>query len=56
MTRINENFLQSIIYLYPSEDDALKNNEKGGTGFLLGMANDDDHITYKVLLSLVNIF
>jgi hypothetical protein len=41
MPRIPDGFLDCVVYLYPSEDDANEGSGIGGSGFLAGVISDD---------------
>jgi hypothetical protein len=42
MPRINDQLLESVIYLYPSVEAANKGISAGGTGFLVGVTSEKD--------------
>ncbi len=41
MPRINDTIQKSVVFLFPSEDAALKNEKAGGTGFIVDIKSDD---------------
>jgi hypothetical protein len=40
MSRINDQLLESVIYIYPSEESAKNGQAIGGTGFLVGVPSE----------------
>jgi hypothetical protein len=52
--RIHDSFIDSVIYLYPSEQDALKGVGVGGSGFLFGMPLESDP-KWKIIYAITNM-
>ncbi len=46
MPRIPENWLDSVVYLYPSETAARESRPVGGTGFFIGVPLESDDPTF----------
>jgi hypothetical protein len=50
VARIRDQFLNSVLYLYSSEEDARRGTKRGGTGFLYGIPNLSRSDSYWVFV------
>ena len=50
MSRINDRFLNCVLYLYPSKDAAMQGGPQGGTGFLYGIPVNKEANRYHVIV------
>lgn len=51
MTRIDDSFIESVIYIYPSKQAAIDGEKVGGSGVLVGVPmeeNENYHLIYAV--------
>lgn len=52
MTRINDDFLECVIYLYPTTENARQGRSAGGTGFLVAV--DSQHAGKVYVYAVTN--
>lgn len=54
MPRLDDSFINSVVYLYPSEEDAKQGGKAGGSGFLFGMPMESNPV-WKMIYVVTNL-